>query len=158
MTTKSFSRKQIIVPMSSANIERFITMLNKHIANINRLLKDIKSDIVADFIWIYNRGLVITTNKVVVILDLNTIKKYIKNIDMVNMNEVMSPRLPQSKSYLKILDIPYYIENTNLTITPDIVATVLQTTHIFIDVVLTSYSWVIKASPKSDMVVIWVDI
>jgi len=59
---------------------------------------------------------------------------------MVNMNEVMSPRLPQSKSYLKILDIPYYIENTNLTITPDIVATVLQTTHIFIDVVLTSYS------------------
>ena len=36
--------------MSSANIERFMAMSNKHVVNINRLLKDIKSDIVADFI------------------------------------------------------------------------------------------------------------
>ena len=36
--------------MSSANTERFMTMLNKYVANINRLLKDIKSDIMADFI------------------------------------------------------------------------------------------------------------
>ena len=40
-----------------------------------------------------NRDLVITTNKVVVTLDLNTIKKYIKNVDVVNTNEVMSLKL-----------------------------------------------------------------
>ena len=79
--------------MSSANTERFMTMLNKYVANINRLLKDIKSDIMADFIWMDNRDLVITTNKVAVTLDLNTIKKYIKNVDVVNTNEVMSLKL-----------------------------------------------------------------
>ena len=70
-----------------------MTMLNKYVANINRLLKDIKSDIMADFIWMDNRDLVITTNKVAVTLDLNTIKKYIKNVDVVNTNEVMSLKL-----------------------------------------------------------------
>ena len=57
-----------------------------------------------------------------------------------------------------ILGIIYHIKGTNLPITPDIVEKVLQTTHIFNDVVLASCSWVIKASPKSDMVVIWIDI
>jgi len=60
-----------------------------------------------------NRGLVITTNKVVAILNLNTIEKYIKNINIVDTNEVISPKLFQSKSYLKILGIPYYIKDTD---------------------------------------------
>lgn len=131
---------------------------NKHIASINRLLKDIKSDIVADFIWVDNSGLVITTNKVVAALDLNTIKNYIKNIDIVDSNRVMSPRLPQSKLYLKILGILYYIKDTNLPITVDIVKKVFQTTHIFNNIVLASWPCIIKAFSKSDMVVIWIDI
>lgn len=36
--------------MSSTNSEKFIAILNKYIANINSTLKNIKSDIVADFI------------------------------------------------------------------------------------------------------------
>ena len=79
--------------MSSINSERFIAILNKYIANINKSLKNIKSDIIADFIWANDRGLVITTNKVVVILDLNTIKSYIKNIGIIDSNKVISPRL-----------------------------------------------------------------
>lgn len=54
-------------------------------------------------------------------LDLNTTEKYIKNVDIVNLNKVMSSRLPQSKLYLKILGILYYITDTNLPITTDIV-------------------------------------
>ena len=50
----------------------------------------------------------------------------------------MNPRLLQSKSYLKILGISYYVEDTNLFITIDIVERVIQTTHIFNDVVLAS--------------------
>ena len=79
--------------MSSINSERFIAILNKYIANINKSLKNIKSDIIADFIWANDRGLVITTNKVVVILDLNTIKSYIKNVGIIDSNKVISPRL-----------------------------------------------------------------
>ena len=85
-----------------------MTILNKYVANINRLLKDIKLDIMANFIQVDNRGLVIITDKIAAISNLNTIKQYIKNINVVDSNKVISPRLLQSKSCLKILDIPYY--------------------------------------------------
>jgi len=71
-------------------------------------------------------------------LDINTIENYIKNIDVVDSNNVMSPRLPQSKSYLKILGIPYLIEDTNILITADVVERILQSTHIFNDIALVS--------------------
>ena len=70
-----------------------MAMSNIYIANINRLLKDIKSDIMTDFIWANHKNLVITTNKVTATLDLNTIESYIKNIDAVDFNEVMSSKL-----------------------------------------------------------------
>jgi len=50
MTNKGSLRKQVIIPMSSTNSEKFIAILNKYVANINSALKNIKSDIVVDFI------------------------------------------------------------------------------------------------------------
>lgn len=138
MTTKRLLRKQVIILMSLVNSERFMVLSNKYISNINRTLKNIKSDIMTDFIQANNRRLIITTNKVIVISDLNTIENYIKNIDIANSNEVISPRLLQSKSYLKILDISYYIKDTDLSIISDVVEKVLQYTHIFNNVVLVS--------------------
>jgi len=102
---KSLLRKQVIISMNSTNADRFIVKSNSHIININRALKDIKSDIMADFVQVDHRELVITTNKVAATLNLNTIEKYIKNVDAINTNEVMSLKLPQSKLYLKILGI-----------------------------------------------------
>ena len=58
-------------------------------------------------------------------LDLNSIENYIKNIDLVNSNNIMSLRLPQLKLYLKILGIPYYIKDMNLLVTTNIVERVL---------------------------------
>ena len=108
----------------------------------------------ANFIQADNKGLIITTNKVAFTLDLNTIEKYIKNIDVVNSKDVMVPQLSQSKSYLKILNILYIIENTNASIFSEIVEQILQSTHIFNDVVLISKPRVIKVSPKLDIAVI----
>ena len=56
------------------------------------------------------------------------------------------------------MDISYYIKNTNLPIIPDIVERIIYTTHIFNNTVLVSYLRIIKASPKLDIVVTWVDI
>ena len=50
MTTKRPSRRQMLVPMSLSNSTKFMVMSCKHVAHINRALKDIKSDIMADFI------------------------------------------------------------------------------------------------------------
>jgi len=68
--------------------------LNKHIANINRVLEDIKSNIVTDFIHVDNKSMVITTNKVATNSDLDIIEKYIENIDEVDISKVISSRLP----------------------------------------------------------------
>lgn len=144
--------------MNSQNTNKIMTKSNTHITNINRLLKDVKSDVLADFIYIDGKGMVITTNKVTANLNLNIIKKYIKNVDNINMNKVLSPRLSQSKYYLKILGISYYIKDINLPITADIVERVIQTTHIFNNTVLTFQPYIIKISLKSDMAVIWVNI
>jgi len=74
MTTKRLSKKQIIVPMNINNRMQFIKESSAHITNINRALKNIKSEVVADFAQLENSGIVITTNKVVVSLDLQTIE------------------------------------------------------------------------------------
>ena len=68
------------------------------------------------------------------------------------MDSIESPHLPKSKSYLKILRLPYTMENG--VITPDIVKGVLKDVYLFKDVILALKSYIIKASPKSDMAVV----
>lgn len=70
----------------------------------------------------------------------------------------MSPRLLQSKSYLKILGILYFVNDTNLPVISDIIKQVIKTTYLSKDTILASYPYVIKASQKSDMAVVWVNI
>ena len=125
MITKNPSRRQIIIPISIINSQKFMSHFNKHIFNINSILKNIKSDVIANFIYVGNRGLLITTNKVAFSLNLNTIEKYIKSDNNIDSEDVMLPRLPQLKLYLKILGISYLIEDTNTFITTDIVERVL---------------------------------
>jgi len=134
MMAKDLLYKQIIIFIDSNNTKRVIAQSNVHVSNINRFLKDIKIEITIDFI------------------------KFDKNLNNVDSSNVMSLRLSQSKSYLKILDILYFVENTNLLLTSDIIEKFIKTTHIFNDVVLASYSYIIKTSSKSDIAVIWIDI
>ena len=141
MTMKNLLRRQVLVLISSANSEKFMILSSKHMANINKAFKNIKSDIMADFIWADSRGFTIITNKITSTLDLNIIEKYIKNIDVVNLNDIISPKLPQSKSYFKILSILYHIENMNIL---NIVKKALQSTYIFNDIILVFKPQVIK--------------
>jgi len=50
MTTKGPSRKQVIIPMSGDNINSFMKSSSLHVANINRLLYNTKSDVLARYI------------------------------------------------------------------------------------------------------------
>jgi len=110
--------------------------------------------VAVDFIRPDNKGIIVTTNKVAATSDLKVIEDYMKNLNDIDSNDVMSPRLLQLKSYLKILGIPYLVEDTNLSLTHDIVERILKTTHIFNDIVLASHLCIIKASPKSNMAII----
>jgi len=70
-----------------------------------------------------DKDIVIITNKVATFSDLNIMKKYVKMMNNIDISDIMSLRLSQSKLYFKILGIPYFVKNTNLPITSDVVAT-----------------------------------
>ena len=128
MTTKGPLRKQIIIPMAKSNTELIINSASSNITNINKYLKNAKLDIIADFIYLINDGVIIITNKLANMSDLLIIKKYMKNINNINLDNIDCLCLPKFKSYLKL--------------------------HLFENIVLVSKPQVIKVSPKSDMVVV----
>ena len=90
-----------------------------------------KSGVLADFIYSNNKGIIITINKTTATSDLNVIEEYIKELNNINSNNIISPYLSQSKSYLKILRIPYYLVNINSPIISDMVEEVIKDTYIF---------------------------
>jgi len=50
MTTKGLSRKQVIIPMSGDNNSTFMKNSSLHVTNINRNLKNAKSEVLVDYI------------------------------------------------------------------------------------------------------------
>ena len=144
--------------MNINSTNSFIKDLNFHIININRTLKNIKLNVMADFIYVDNKGIIIITNNIVSSLDLQIIEKYVKSLVCINTEYVEFLRLPQSKLYLKIIGVLYLAENTNFHITFDDIKQILKSNHIFNNVVLTSKPKIIKVSTKSDMSIIQIDI
>jgi len=90
MMTKGLSRKQIIIPMVRSNAELIINLANQPITNINKSLKEIKSDITVDFIHIINNRVIITTDKPANTSNLKIIEKYIKNVNNINSEAIES--------------------------------------------------------------------
>jgi len=108
--------------------------VSNHIANINRALKNIKLNVLADYVWQKSTGIIIVTNKVALPSDLQIIEN------------------------LKIIGISYFIENTNIPISSNFVESVIKSNHIFNNLLLASNPQVIKVSSKSDIAIVWVDL
>ena len=155
MTTKSPSQKQVIIPMSYDIAKEFIKDSSSHIVNINHALKAIKSSTIANFIRVENKDIIITTNIVLLGSDLQEIEKYVKNSLSSDADKVLPARLPQYKSYLKIVDIPFISKKTNSC---NEIGGILKNNHLFNNIVLASKPHIIKMSPKFNMSIIWIDI
>ena len=108
MTTRGPSKKQVIVPMSSENNSIFMRNSALHMTNINRYLQNAKSEVLVDYIRSNPLSITVITNKVSQQSDLQIIDQYVKNFSNINALQVEEPRLPQSKSYLKIIGIPFF--------------------------------------------------
>jgi len=159
MTTKSSSRKHVIIPMSSEKIMKFMKNSSLHITNINGSLRNVKSEVLVDFIQSDPLGITAVTNKVALQSDLQIIEHYVKNIDNIDSLCMEVPRLPQFKSYLKIIGIPYFPhDNSQDYLTSSNIKNIIKQNQIFDNVILTSKLQVIKVSLKSDMSIIWIDI
>ena len=159
MTTKQLFRKQVIIPMSSENNNIFMKNSTTHIANINRLLRNAKSEVLVDYIHLDPLGISIIINKVSLQSDLQIIDQYVKNSEDINALQVDEPCLLQSKLYLKIIGIPYFSHsNSQDRLTSNNVEMILKQNQIFNNINLASKPRVIKVSPKLDMSIIWIDI
>ena len=144
--------------MSDDNKKGFMKESSLHITNINRALKQIKLEVIVDFIYLDITGITIVTNKVATNLNLQIIENYIKDLKHINCNEVELPRLSQLKFYLKIIDITYLQENSESSLNSSVVKEIIKKNHIFNNIVLTSKPRVIKISSKLDMAIIWINI
>jgi len=80
----------------------------------------------------------------------------LKNVENINLDSIKSPYLLKSKSYMKIIGLPY--SSKSGVFTPNVIEGVLKELHLFKDAILASKPCIIKASPKSDKAVVWVDI
>jgi len=89
---------------------------------------------------------------------MSIIEDILKNSENINQNLIESPYLSQSKLFLKILSLLYYLENTNQAISPNIILRVFKELHIFNNITLVSKPRIIKASPNSDLAIIWINI
>ena len=70
MMTKNLFRKQVIISISNENKTKFIKSSSVYITNLNRVLKNIKLEVMADFVCMDQTDITIVTNKVVLSLDL----------------------------------------------------------------------------------------
>ena len=91
---------------------------------------------------------------------MSIINNYVKNSNDVNSLQVEDARLPMSKSYLKIIRIPYYpySDNCQTKLSSNDIKNILKQNHIFDNISLTSKPRVIKVSLKSDIALVWIDI
>ena len=94
MTTKGPLYKQVIFPMDSDNRDKFMKNSSIHVANLNRNLRNSKSEVSVDFIHSDLVDITIITNKVSQMSDLITIENYIKNLESIDSSQVDMPYLP----------------------------------------------------------------
>jgi len=156
-TTKGLSRKQAIIPVPNDLAENIMGNASMHIFQINALLKNVKSSMRSKFIYLCSSGITIITNNVPNPSDLSVIEKYFKSVKGINSNDIPSPRLPQSKSYLKITGLPYLRADSN-KITSKNIMDFMKHIDLFENISLATKPHIIKASPKLDMAIIWFDI
>jgi len=74
MTTKGLSRKHFIIPMSNDNNAKFMKNSSVYVTNINKTLRNMKFEVLADFICSDPLGITVVTNKICMQSDLQIIE------------------------------------------------------------------------------------
>ena len=80
--------------MSIENAKKLIKYSSAHVININKSLKNIKLNIIADFICINDKDIIISTNNVTSPSNLQEIERCIKSSLCTDMDQIDSPGLP----------------------------------------------------------------
>jgi len=84
ITTKGLSHKQVIIPMGNENNINFIKNSFIYVTNLNRNLRNAKSEVLVDFIHSDPLGITVVTNKVLLPSDFLIIENYVKNLESID--------------------------------------------------------------------------
>ena len=139
--TKGPSRKQVIIPMVKDNVDKFMKNSLIHVTNLNKNLRNAKSEVLVDFIQSDPLGITVVTNKVSLNSDLLIIEKYVKNLENIDSTQAKTSWLLQSKFYLMIIGIPYYSHgscNSQECLSSSDVEDIIKQNQIFDNVTLAS--------------------
>ena len=77
--------------MVKNNINKFMKNSSIHVTNLNRNLRNTKSEVLVNFIQLDLLGITVVTNKVSLNSNLIIIEKYVKNLENINSTQVKTP-------------------------------------------------------------------
>ena len=77
--------------MVKNNIDKFMKNSSIHVTNLNRNLRNAKSEVLVNFIQLDLLGITVVTIKVSLNSDLIIIEKYVKNLENINSTQVKTP-------------------------------------------------------------------
>ncbi|KAF5347025.1 hypothetical protein D9756_011012 [Leucocoprinus leucothites] len=158
MTTHGPTRRQVLIPFEGNIIADRIKDFNKASEFCNRGLIAAQSKLRVESVRESYNGISIATSSVASSSDLDTIKSWLKKAWQLGDAIPIEPRLPQSKSFLKIVGVPYWVSNSSNPLSPAFVEQALGQSSLFENVILAARPRVMKSSPKSDTAVVWFDI
>ncbi|KXN87194.1 hypothetical protein AN958_09088 [Leucoagaricus sp. SymC.cos] len=108
-------------------------------------------------------SLVFSTNLVPTPGERDIIHEWLSKAIQCDKDKVPIPRVPMSKSYLKIVGVNFYTptnwhEDGSNQLTADDVLYIMNCNPLFENITLASPPRIMRATPHSDMAIIWFDI
>jgi len=107
ITTHRPTRRQVLIPLNTPTAEVVVANAATTVESSNRGLVEAHSKLRVESVCKPWDGISMSTNFVVLAAELEIIKQWLKKVAGLAASTVVEPCLPQSKSFLKILGIPY---------------------------------------------------
>jgi len=107
----------VLIPLNTPTAEVVVANAATAVESCNRGLVEAHSKLRVESVCKAWDGIPMSTNFVASAAELKVIKQWLKKVTGLAASTVVEPRLPQSKSFLKILGVPYWGNNSSLPIT-----------------------------------------
>jgi len=107
MTTHGPTRCQVLIPLDTSTAEVVVANAATAVESCNKGLVEAHSKLRVESVHKAWDGISMSTNFVASTAELEVIKQWLKKVTGLATSTVVKPCLPQSKSFLKILGVPY---------------------------------------------------
>ena len=154
----SHNRYQVLIPLTLAAAETVVANAALAVESCNKGLVSARSKLRVESVHKVWDSVSMSINFVASVAELEVIKQWLKKTASLGEITEVEPCLPQSKSFLKVLGVPYWDSKTSLPVTSTQVAEALSSSSLFEGITLAYIPHIMKASPSFDMSVIWIDI